>query len=110
MNRMEEQSQAVSQALENQEQHISVIETSQKHVEEQRKQIKDHVKEIVREELRKLVAGEPSLTAVASAFQDRHSGAVAKPYSYDGKTSFIMCSSKTSHARTTGRMKKRLAC
>nr|CAH7716047.1 unnamed protein product [Callosobruchus chinensis] len=92
--------QAVSQALENQDQRINVIETSQKHVEEQLKQVKDHVKEIVRDELRELGTGEHSLTpAAAPASRDRHSGVVAKPYPYDGKRHgmLIICNLKTSH-------------
>nr|CAH7745577.1 unnamed protein product [Callosobruchus chinensis] len=54
MNRLEEQRQAIIQTLEDQDQHINVIETSQKHAEEQLK----------------------------------HSGVVAKPCPYDGKTSY----------------------
>ncbi|VEN40686.1 unnamed protein product, partial [Callosobruchus maculatus] len=88
MTRLEEQRQAVSQALENQDQRISAIETSQKIVEEQLQQVKDQVKEMIREELRELSAGERSLTAAAPAFSDRHSGVVAKPYPYNGKTSW----------------------
>ncbi|VEN45971.1 unnamed protein product, partial [Callosobruchus maculatus] len=44
---------------------------------------------MVREELRELGAGErgeSSLTAVAPALHDRHSGVVAKPYPYNGKS------------------------
>nr|CAH7713076.1 unnamed protein product [Callosobruchus chinensis] len=63
MSRLKEQRQAVNQALENQ------------------------YKQIVREELRALGAGERSLTA-ADAFLDRHSGVVAKYYPHDGKTSW----------------------
>nr|CAH7751550.1 unnamed protein product [Callosobruchus chinensis] len=85
MTRKEEQRQAVSQALENQDQR-SAIETSQKQIELQ--QAKDDVKEIVRGQLRELAAGERSLTAVAPAFLDRHSGMIAKPNPYDGKTSW----------------------
>ncbi|VEN48518.1 unnamed protein product, partial [Callosobruchus maculatus] len=88
MTRLEEQRQAVSQALENQDQRISAIETSQKIVEEQLQQVKDQVKEMIREELRELSAGERNLTAAAPAFPDRHSGVVAKPYPYNGKTSW----------------------
>ncbi|VEN36595.1 unnamed protein product [Callosobruchus maculatus] len=88
MTRLEEQRQAVSQALENQDQRISAIETSQKIVEEQLQQVKDQVKEMIREELRELSAGERSLTAAAPAFPDRHTGVVAKPYPYNGKTSW----------------------
>nr|CAH7751553.1 unnamed protein product [Callosobruchus chinensis] len=87
MTRKEEQRQAVSQALENQDQR-SAIETSQKQIEEQLQQAKDDVKEIVRGQLRELAAGERSLTAVAPAFLDRHSGMIAKPNPYDGKTSW----------------------
>ncbi|VEN64638.1 unnamed protein product, partial [Callosobruchus maculatus] len=93
--RLEEQKQAVSQALEDQDQRISAIETqvvtvvtSQKNFEEQLHQVKDQVKEMIREELRELSAGERSLTAAAPAFPDRHSGVVAKPYPYNGKTSW----------------------
>ncbi|VEN46538.1 unnamed protein product, partial [Callosobruchus maculatus] len=92
MTRLEEQKQAVSQALETQDQRISGIEeqlaTSQKNVEQQLQQVKDQVKEIVREELLELGAGERCLTAVPSAFPDRHSSVVAKPYPYNGKTSW----------------------
>nr|CAH7758411.1 unnamed protein product [Callosobruchus chinensis] len=35
-----------------------------------------------------LSTGERSLTAAAPAFLDRNSGVVAKPYPYDGKTSW----------------------
>nr|CAH7717096.1 unnamed protein product [Callosobruchus chinensis] len=99
MNRREEQKQAVSQALENQDQRISVTDTSQKHVEKQLKQVKDHVNKIVREELPELDAGEHSLTPVAPAFHDRHSDVVAKPYTYNAKRhgTFIICNLKTSH-------------
>ncbi|VEN54500.1 unnamed protein product, partial [Callosobruchus maculatus] len=90
--RLEEQKQAVSQALETQDQRISAIEeqlaTPQKNVEEQLQQVKDQVKEMVREELRGFSAGERNLTAAAPAFTDRHSGVVAKPYPYNGKTSW----------------------
>nr|CAH7765182.1 unnamed protein product [Callosobruchus chinensis] len=85
MNRLEGQRQAVSQAFENQDQHISAIE---KHVEEQLQQVKDHVKEIVREKLRELGGGKRSLTSTAPAFLDKHSGVVAKAYPYNGKTSW----------------------
>nr|CAH7759120.1 unnamed protein product [Callosobruchus chinensis] len=99
MSRLEEQRQAVSQSLENQDQRIGAIEISQKHVEEQLattqkqveeqlQQVKDDIKEIVRKQLRELRAAERSLTAVAPAFLDRHSGMIAKPYSYHGKTSW----------------------
>ncbi|VEN61223.1 unnamed protein product [Callosobruchus maculatus] len=88
MTRLAEQKQAVSLALENQDQRISAIETSQKHVEEQLQQVKDQVKEIVREELLELSGGERCLTAVPPAFPDRHSSAVAKPHPYNGKTSW----------------------
>ncbi|VEN41153.1 unnamed protein product [Callosobruchus maculatus] len=88
MTRLEEQRQAVSQALENQDQRISAIETSQKIVEEQLQQVKDQVKEMIREELREFSAGERSLTAAASNLPDRHSSVVAKPYPYNGKTSW----------------------
>nr|CAH7736459.1 unnamed protein product [Callosobruchus chinensis] len=88
MTRLEEQRQAVSQALENKDQRISAIETLQQQVEEQLQQVKDDVKQIVREQLHELGAGERSLTAVAPAFLDRHSGMIAKPYPYDGKTSW----------------------
>ncbi|VEN60756.1 unnamed protein product [Callosobruchus maculatus] len=88
MTRLEEQRQAVSQALENQDQRISAIETSQKIVEEQLQQVKDQVKEMIREELRELSAGERSFTAAAPAFPDRHGSVVAKPYPYNGKTSW----------------------
>nr|CAH7737849.1 unnamed protein product [Callosobruchus chinensis] len=90
MTRLEEQRQAVSQALENQDRRISAIETSQKHVEEQLQQVKDHVRKMVREELRELSAGEGRLAAVAPAPLDRHTGVVAKPYPYDGKTSWVV--------------------
>nr|CAH7759114.1 unnamed protein product [Callosobruchus chinensis] len=86
MSRLEEQRQAVSQSLENQDQRIGAIEISQ--VEEQLQQVKDDIKEIVRKQLRELRAAERSLTAVAPAFLDRHSGMIAKPYSYHGKTSW----------------------
>ncbi|VEN59564.1 unnamed protein product, partial [Callosobruchus maculatus] len=43
---------------------------------------------MIREELRELSAGERCLTAVPPAFPDRHSGVVAKPYPYNGKTSW----------------------
>ncbi|VEN47044.1 unnamed protein product, partial [Callosobruchus maculatus] len=92
MARLEEQNQAVSQALENQDQRISAIETRAEEqlqqVEDQLHQVEDRVKEIVREELRELGAGERCLTAVPPAFPDRHSGVVAKPYPYNGKTSW----------------------
>nr|CAH7759119.1 unnamed protein product [Callosobruchus chinensis] len=88
MSRLEEQRQAVSQSLENQDQRIGAIETTQKQVEEQLQQVKDDIKEIVRKQLRELRAAERSLTAVAPAFLDRHSGMIAKPYSYHGKTSW----------------------
>nr|CAH7746863.1 unnamed protein product [Callosobruchus chinensis] len=88
MTRLEEQRQAISQALENQDHCISAIETSQRQVEEQLQQVKYDVKEIVREQLRELGTGERSLVAVAPAFLDRHSGMKAKPYPYDGKTSW----------------------
>nr|CAH7746862.1 unnamed protein product [Callosobruchus chinensis] len=92
MTRLEEQRQAISQALENQDHCISAIEeqlaTTQKQVEEQLQQVKYDVKEIVREQLRELGTGERSLVAVAPAFLDRHSGMKAKPYPYDGKTSW----------------------
>nr|CAH7726216.1 unnamed protein product [Callosobruchus chinensis] len=86
MTRLEEQRQPVSQA----------IETSQKQVEEQLattqkqqlQQVKGDVKEIAREQLRELGAGERSLTAVAPAFLDRHSGMIEKLYPYDGMTSW----------------------
>ncbi|VEN53495.1 unnamed protein product, partial [Callosobruchus maculatus] len=55
---------------------------------EQLQQVEDRVKEIVREELRELGAGERSLTAAGLAFTDRHSGVVAKPYPYNGKMSW----------------------
>ncbi|VEN40095.1 unnamed protein product [Callosobruchus maculatus] len=94
MTRLEEQKQAVSQALQDQDQRISAIETqivtvatSQKNVEEQLQQVKDQVKEMIREELREFSAGELSLTAAASDLPDRHSGVVAKPYPYNEKTS-----------------------
>ncbi|VEN62789.1 unnamed protein product, partial [Callosobruchus maculatus] len=89
--------------LENQDQRISAVETqiatsqkhveeqlatSQRYVEEQLQQVKDQVKEMIREELRELSAGERSLTAAAPAFPDRHTGVVAKPYPYNGKTSW----------------------
>nr|CAH7743177.1 unnamed protein product [Callosobruchus chinensis] len=87
MTRLGEQRQAVSRALENQDQHISAVG-------EQLQQVKGHVKEIVREEqqevreeLRELSASERSLTAVAPPSLDRHNVMVAKPYPYDGKTS-----------------------
>ncbi|VEN49640.1 unnamed protein product [Callosobruchus maculatus] len=91
MARLEEQKQAVSQALEDQDERISAIETqivTQKNVEEQLQQVKDQVKEMIREELREFSAGERSLTAAASNLPDRHSGEVAKPYPYNGKTSW----------------------
>ncbi|VEN39420.1 unnamed protein product, partial [Callosobruchus maculatus] len=50
--------------------------------------VKDQVKEIVRDEVRELSGGERSLTAAASNLPDRHSGVVAKPYPYNGKTSW----------------------
>nr|CAH7743171.1 unnamed protein product [Callosobruchus chinensis] len=85
MTRLGEQRQAVSRALENQDQHISAVG-------EQLQQVKGHkhVEEqlsIVREELRELSASERSLTAVAPPSLDRHNVMVAKPYPYDGKTS-----------------------
>ncbi|VEN54524.1 unnamed protein product, partial [Callosobruchus maculatus] len=43
---------------------------------------------MIREELREFSAGERCLTAVPPAFPDRHSGVVAKPYPYNGKTSW----------------------
>nr|CAH7725718.1 unnamed protein product [Callosobruchus chinensis] len=64
---LEEQRQAVSQALGNRDQHISAIEeqlvTSQKHVEEQLA--------IVREELRDLGAGDHSLARIVRLFNPR---------------------------------------
>nr|CAH7718883.1 unnamed protein product [Callosobruchus chinensis]CAH7769454.1 unnamed protein product [Callosobruchus chinensis] len=84
MTRLEEQRQAVSQALENQDQRISAIETYRSHVKEQLQQVKDHVNEMFRE----FRTDERSLTAAAPDFLDRHSGVVAKPYPYDGKTSW----------------------
>nr|CAH7746938.1 unnamed protein product [Callosobruchus chinensis] len=84
MTRLEEQKRTVSQALENQDQRISAIETqlviSQKHAEEQ-------LQEMAREELRELTAGEGNLAAVVPALLDRQSGVVVKPYPYNGKTS-----------------------
>ncbi|VEN56594.1 unnamed protein product [Callosobruchus maculatus] len=92
MTRLEEQRQAVSYALENQDQRISAVEeqlsTSRKHVEEQLQQVEkveDRVKEIVREELQGLSAGERCLTAIPTTFPDRHSGVVAKPYPHKWK-------------------------
>nr|CAH7760604.1 unnamed protein product [Callosobruchus chinensis] len=41
---------------------------------------------MVREKLRELGACERSLTAVASALLDRHSGVVANAYPYNGET------------------------
>nr|CAH7730698.1 unnamed protein product [Callosobruchus chinensis] len=94
---MEEQIQAVSQALENQDQRISAIETSQKHaqnhveeqlattqkhVQVQLQQVKGHFTEMFRE----LGTSERNLTAVAPPIFDRHSSLVAKPYPYNGKT------------------------
>ncbi|VEN62678.1 unnamed protein product, partial [Callosobruchus maculatus] len=67
---------------------ISAIKTSQNIVEEQLQQVKDQVKEIVKEELREFSAGECSLTAAASNLPDRHSAVVAKPYPYNGKKSW----------------------
>nr|CAH7743172.1 unnamed protein product [Callosobruchus chinensis] len=97
MTRLGEQRQAVSRALENQDQHISAVgeqlqqlAISQKHAEEQLASSQKHVEEqlsIVREELRELSASERSLTAVAPPSLDRHNVMVAKPYPYDGKTS-----------------------
>nr|CAH7768662.1 unnamed protein product [Callosobruchus chinensis] len=69
MNMLEGPRDAVSEAIENQDHLISVTETPQKHVEEQLaatqkqveeqlQQVKDHVKKMVREELRELSAGE----------------------------------------------------
>nr|CAH7715517.1 unnamed protein product [Callosobruchus chinensis]CAH7755689.1 unnamed protein product [Callosobruchus chinensis] len=71
MTSLEEQMQAVSQVLENQDQRISAVE-------EQLQQVKDLVKEMVREELRELCSLERSLATVAPAFLDRCSGVVAK--------------------------------
>ncbi|VEN58443.1 unnamed protein product [Callosobruchus maculatus] len=92
MARLEEQKQAVNQVLENQDHRISAIEeqlaTSQKNVDQQLEQVEDQVKEIVREELLELCAGERCLTAVPPAFPDRHSSVVAKPYPYNDKTSW----------------------
>ncbi|VEN42529.1 unnamed protein product, partial [Callosobruchus maculatus] len=51
-------------------------------------QVKDQIKEIVRDEVRELSGGERSLTAAASNLPDRYSGVVAKPYPYNGKTSW----------------------
>ncbi|VEN62415.1 unnamed protein product, partial [Callosobruchus maculatus] len=89
------QKQPVSQALEDQDQRISAIEiqvvtvvTSQKNFEEQLHQVKYHIKEIVRDELRELSGGESSLTAVAPALHDKHSSVVVKPYPYNGKSSW----------------------
>ncbi|VEN38075.1 unnamed protein product [Callosobruchus maculatus] len=104
MTRLEEQRQAVSQALGNQDQRISAVEeqlaTSQKHVEGQLQQVEDRVKEIVREELRELIADERYLTAVPTAYPDRHSGvAWQSPIHMMEKRhgTFIICNSKTSH-------------
>nr|CAH7730700.1 unnamed protein product [Callosobruchus chinensis] len=83
---MEEQIQAVSQALENQDQRISAVEeqlaTTQKHVQVQLQQVKGHFTEMFRE----LGTSERNLTAVAPPIFDRHSSLVAKPYPYNGKT------------------------
>ncbi|VEN37086.1 unnamed protein product, partial [Callosobruchus maculatus] len=68
------------------------LATSQRYVEEQLHQVEDRVKEIVREELRDLNAGERCLTAAPPAFPDRHSGVVEKRHG-----TFIICNLKTSH-------------
>nr|CAH7743176.1 unnamed protein product [Callosobruchus chinensis] len=90
MTRLGEQRQAVSRALENQDQHISAVGEQLQQVKEQLASSQKHVEEqlsIVREELRELSASERSLTAVAPPSLDRHNVMVAKPYPYDGKTS-----------------------
>nr|CAH7749551.1 unnamed protein product [Callosobruchus chinensis] len=86
---MGEQRQTVSQALKNQDQRINAIQTSpkhpatsQKHVDEQLNQVKDHVTEMSRE----LRTGKRSLTAVTPPLFNRHGGVVAKPYPYNDKT------------------------
>nr|CAH7749553.1 unnamed protein product [Callosobruchus chinensis] len=83
---MGEQRQTVSQALKNQDQRINQVEeqpaTSQKHVDEQLNQVKDHVTEMSRE----LRTGKRSLTAVTPPLFNRHGGVVAKPYPYNDKT------------------------
>nr|CAH7727434.1 unnamed protein product [Callosobruchus chinensis] len=54
--------------------------------------MEDQVKEIVIGELQGPAgAGELSLTAVAPALLDRYSGVGAKPFPYNGKTSWDVC-------------------
>ncbi|VEN59224.1 unnamed protein product [Callosobruchus maculatus] len=89
-----EQRQSVSHTLNNQDQCISEIDTSQKNAEEQLATLHKHIKEqqvkdkMAREELQIHSEGKRGLAAIAPALLDKRSLVVAEPYPYDGKISW----------------------